>query len=104
MATIKLGSTPLEVSVALSEGGDFVAEIDTADASSWGSGVTASLVFNDPSETTWTATRSGAALTWNVDKAAVAALIAVHPTRVRLIYADGTADMVWGRGPVFVNA
>jgi hypothetical protein len=103
VANLELGSAPTGLTVRLVRGSDFVAGIDSNEGD-WPVGVTIRLVFNDAGATTWDATVSGAAADWNVDKAAVDTLITASPKRVRLLYVDGTTDLVWAQGDVRVIA
>lgn len=105
MTAISLGSTPLQLMVSLYPTADFISGIDSIDGP-WPTTAVLALVFNDTAATTWTATLNGVAADWNIDKAAVAALIGRLPNgpRVRLTYTDGTTDLLWAQGRVMVGA
>jgi hypothetical protein len=74
MADLNLGNAPGTLTVTLVRGADFASGIDSLDGD-WPSGTVIRLVFNDRAHTAWTAALNGAEANWNIDKAAVNALI-----------------------------
>lgn len=102
--TLQLGAEPERLVLVLVAGADLVTGLDSLDGD-WPATATVRLVFNDPGATAWTATVSGPALDWNIDKTAVDALIAALPREatVRLTYDDGATNLVWAQGAVSVR-
>lgn len=103
--TINMGVKPARMSFTLTDDGDFYSVLRTRDGSNFP--VTAVLqirIYNaaDSLLTTWTATVSGANATFNVDKAAVATLLALSPVQGRLFYHDGASgpEIILAKGPV----
>jgi hypothetical protein len=104
MADLNLGNAPGTLTVTLVRGADFASGIDSLDGD-WPSGTVIRLVFNDRAHTAWTAALNGAEANWNIDKAAVNALIGgmtASGRQVRLIYSDGPTEMLWAVGEVKV--
>lgn len=112
MASLTLGSAVDTLAVRLTEDADYVTGIDSLDGD-WPGTAVVSLVFNDTptapatDPTEWVATVVGDAISWNVDKAEVNALIARLPegtkARARLLYVDGSTDLVWAQGSVSIK-
>lgn len=104
MTAVQLGASPETLSVTLVEGADFISALDSADGD-WPDSAVIALTFDDADETTWTATTTGAAAEWNVDKAAVDALILAAGNRLsaRLTYTDGATDLVWAEGRAMIR-
>jgi len=106
-----MGAVPERLTVNLVPGADFVIALDSKDQTGepldWPDTATISLVFNDTEGTIWPATVSGPTAAWNVDKAEVDALLSRYPSRssirVRLVYVDGSVDLVWAKGSVTVQ-
>lgn len=98
-SSFTMGVQPAAMGVRLDEDADFITTLATADGSDWPSTVSAELRF--PNGTVWAATRSGAELTWTVDKAAVNIVLATRPRTASLFYIDGDTDIEWAKGPVY---
>jgi hypothetical protein len=103
--TVELGWAPVPATFRLSPDGDFQLTLSRQDSSDWPTGTVARIVFDDDVATSWTAARSGADLTWNVDKDAVAALLERGVIIATLLYGDGAGvDIPWMRGRVVTGA
>lgn len=99
---ISLGLTPLEMSVVLTHGGDFVASLVAVDP--WPAGTQVELRFSTGPTATpmvWPATVNGTTVSWDVPAVTVKLVIDAAATTARLHYIepDGTV-LVWGRGRV----
>jgi hypothetical protein len=102
---LQAGTKPESLVVLLVRGADFVWGFDSVDGD-WPAGAVIELVFSDPPQTRWPASVAGAAVDWNVDQAAVSALLdrfvdGVTP-RAQLRYTHGATDLVWAAGTVSV--
>lgn len=97
--TLTLGSAPQQLTVVLIRDADFVAVLHNS-AGDWDAGVSIELRFGD---TVWVATLAGADATFNVDKAAVNALVATKPRTARLFYVDGDVDLCWATGSASIR-
>lgn len=102
---ITFGWVPLEFTVALARGSDFVFTL-IADPT-WPAGIAIELRLSvtgpgeNPSPTVWPATISGSNASWDVPAAAVGAVIdtGVRFARLRYREPDGSA-LVWMKGGV----
>lgn len=97
--SVQLGTTPEQMTLALTEGADFVCTLVSNDGA-WPVGAVVAITV---AGTTWTATIVGSEARFNVDKAAVDTVIGTTPRTFRLTYTEGAADLVWGRGAVVVT-
>lgn len=100
--SVTLGLSPIEISVILTHGGDFVATLTADDP--WPVGTEVELRFSTSPTATpmvWPATVDGTSVSWDVPAATVQDVIDAAATTARLHYieSDGTV-LVWGRGRV----
>lgn len=104
MADLDLTAQVLQLRLNLTPGGDFVRTIEATEGSfAAGSAVTLDFTLGDGTHTLWPAAVDTFQAAWNVDKAAVDALIAAHPYYCVLTYTAGTVDLVWARGRPVVD-
>lgn len=103
-SSVVLGAAPESLTLVLVDDADFVSGLDSADGD-WPTGAAIALTFNDTARTTWAAAIDGAHADWNVDKAAVSALIddLGNAPRVRLTYTEGDVDLIWATGTVSIR-
>jgi hypothetical protein len=100
-APVTLGTAPIQVTVTLPRGADFVCELVAEQ--DWPDGAGVELKFHtsvDAAATaTWAATIDGTAAIWDVPAATVEDVIEAEAFVVRLHYVepDGTI-LLWGRG------
>lgn len=92
-----LGQAPSRMTVVLAAGADFVATLTRNDGENWPSGAAVELELG---ETVWAALVTGDTLTWDVDEAVVATVLASPPAKARLYYVNGATRMLWASGPV----
>jgi hypothetical protein len=106
MAETDFGFQPYSLHVHLiKQDADFIGTIRTSDASDFPAGAMVTLKFGTDTPIAWPATVSGSDAVWNVDKVAVAALLAAPLTGRQLpahiTYTDGAGvDLVWFSGSV----
>ena len=102
--TVSLGYVPETLVVHLTSYADFTGTLRTKDGSDWPVGTAATLTLTSQGETpaVWPATVAGPTITWNADKAVVAALGGPGTQwRAQVAYTDGgTVDIAWMRGTV----
>jgi hypothetical protein len=99
MSTVALGADPIRVELHLSRGSDFTCVLHS-NSGDWPDTAAITLEVGDA---TWTATAVGPDATFDIDLAAVDAIIAESPRTVRLWYEDGATRILWGLGPVSVR-
>lgn len=91
---LQLGTVPPSIQVPLTTGSDYTVSLDyeIADGTlaNWPTGSVVSMVFANG--TTWTATISGSAATFAVDKAVADVMPA--GTKVKVLYVNGSSDTV----------
>lgn len=95
---VRLGAVPQQFALALTEDADFVCTLLSQD----GDWPVAAVIAIEVADQEWVATLAGPEARFNVDKADVATVIAASPTKFRLTYTEGDADLVWGAGPVVI--
>lgn len=96
--TIALGQTPQSLRVIVEAGGTFAAAIRRADGVPWADD--AELILDFGSGVQWSAVNTADVALWQLDGAAVDALLATTPSRVSLWYAEPGARLLWARGAV----
>lgn len=102
--SVTLGAEPHDLTVILVRGADFRCVLELA--ALWPSTAQVSLAIETrepPGTVTWTATRSGTDMSFNVDVVEVNALIAQNPREARLWHVDGTLKVLWAKGQVKVS-
>lgn len=104
--TVELGFAPEDMNVHLTPRADFLATIQTADGTDWPDGTVLTLrIETTPTATDLPATVAGPLASWNVDKAAVAALGYRVPLAARLLYSnDAGVDIAYFVGRVVWHA
>ena len=100
MSTISLGAAPLQLTVTLVRGADFVQQLTRKDGTPWPTDaqVTLELIHADTANTRWDATLSESTAVWNVDTAEVEATIAKRIRGAKLWYVQGELKVLWGMG------
>lgn len=105
MSTLTLGAQPVELDVILNADADFAPSIARDDDSNFSVGAVLKLVFtfrgSDPVE--WISSINGSTATWNIDKVQVNAVIAAHPSSVKLWLIEGSTETLWATGIVTAN-
>lgn len=103
---INLGFIPIDISVTLAYGGEFLSSL--VSPTPWDVGVIIELHFcigNDSAIdiAVWTASIDGATASWDMSTADVATVTDSAARTARLVYTDGSGDViVWGTGQVNV--
>lgn len=103
--SVELGFIPADLNVNLTPRADFVDALTTFDGSDWPAGTTITLQIDADPVVNWAATVDGPLASWNVDKAAVAALGVNTPLAARVLYSNGAgADVEFYSGRVVWHA
>ncbi len=95
-----LGYVPKRLPLRLTPNADFIAELRTGDGSSFPPAAVVTILVADRA---WVAAIDGDTLTFSVDKAVVAEVIASRVRKYSMTYVDGETDLVWFVGPVVVS-
>lgn len=99
--TLTLGAVPATLTLVLSRDADFVASLTRADGTSFPVGSAVYLEVDGGAPLAGTVT--GPTVSWDIDEAAVALIIAAKPKQARLYYELDTTRMLWALGPVVVR-
>jgi hypothetical protein len=91
-------SAPEVLNINLTRDADFIRILEAVSPEVFPVGSTVTLQFRSAANSvlaTWSATVTSTEATFNEDKVAVNAVIAQAPATARLIYTDGTVDLIW---------
>ena len=103
---INFGTLPVGASFTLSSDADFYQEVTTDSGTNYPVGATMVIKWLSSADAvlaTWSATLSGATMTFNVDKTVVAALLVLTPVQGRVIYQDvgnGGPELLIAKGSI----
>lgn len=90
------------MTLVLPTGADFVASLTRQDGTDWPAGPGIGVQI-EVGAATWVATTAGPTVTWDVDEALVAAVIATAPKKARLVYVNGASKVLWATGPAVIR-